>query len=60
MPAAFVVRESLQALVSRKLIVIPGWRYKLLVAIGTRLPLSWRLWMERQSPHARTRRQLAG
>ena len=44
---------------SRKLIVIPGWRYKLIVAIGTRLPLSWRLWMERQSPHAKTRGELA-
>ncbi len=59
MPAAFVVGESLRALASRKLIVIPGWRYKLIVAIGTRLPLSWRLWMERQSPHAKTRGERA-
>jgi short-subunit dehydrogenase len=59
MRADFVVGESLQALASRQLIVIPGWRYKLLVAIGTRLPLSWRLWMERQSPHAKTRGELA-
>jgi hypothetical protein len=55
MPADFVVRESLRALASRKLIVIPGWRYQLAVAVGTRLPLSWRLWMERQSPHAKSR-----
>src|SRR5271157_544697 len=60
MPADFVVRESLRALASGKLIVIPGWRYKLIVAIGTRLPLSWRLWMERQSPHAKTRGERAG
>ncbi len=60
MPADFVVRESLRALESGKLIVIPGWRYKLIVAIGTRLPLSWRLWMERQSPHAKTRGERAG
>ena len=46
--------ESLRALASGKLIVIPGWRYKLIVAIGTRLPLSWRLWMERQSPCRRS------
>ena len=59
MRADFVVGESLAALASRQLIVIPGWRYKLIVAIGTRLPLSWRLWMERQSPHSKTRGELA-
>jgi hypothetical protein len=59
MRADFVVGESLAALASRQLIVIPGWRYKLIVAIGTRLPLSWRLWAERQSPHSKTRGELA-
>jgi short-subunit dehydrogenase len=32
MPADFVVEESLQALASGKIVVIPGWRYKLIVA----------------------------
>ena len=55
MPAEFVVRKSLDGLAKRKLIVIPGWRYQLIVAIGTRLPLAWRLWMQRRSGHAKTR-----
>jgi short-subunit dehydrogenase len=55
MPAEFVVEESLKALGRRKLIVIPGWRYKLVVAIGRRLPVWLRLKLESKSPHARTR-----
>ncbi len=55
MPSEFVVDESLNALASRKLIVIPGWRYKLIVAIGRRLPVWLRLKLETRSPHAKTR-----
>ena len=55
MPAEFVVAESLRALDKGKLYVIPGWRYKLLVAIGTRLPTRLRLAMQARSPHTRGR-----
>ena len=55
MPADFVVEESLRELDKGKLYVIPGWRYKLLVAIGTRLPISLRLAMQIRSPHTRGR-----
>jgi len=53
--ADFVVEESLRALQSRKLFVIPGWRYKLLVAVGSRLPVGMRLAVERMSAHRRRR-----
>jgi hypothetical protein len=53
--ADFVVEESLRALPSRKLIVIPGWRYKLLVALGSRLPVGMRLAVEKMSAHRRHR-----
>lgn len=55
MPADFVVGESLRALESGKLFVIPGWRYKLLVALGSRLPAGMRLAMEKMSAHRRHR-----
>lgn len=55
MSADFVVEESLRGLATRKLFVIPGWRYKLLVAIGSRLPVGWRLAVERMSAHRRHR-----
>lgn len=55
MPAEFVVEESLRAFDRRKLIVIPGWRYKLIVAIGRRIPVWLRLKLEAQSPHAKAR-----
>ncbi len=54
MPAAFVVGESLRALDSGKLFVIPGWKYSLFVALWTRLPLALRMWLQRKSPHKRT------
>jgi len=38
-----VVRESLAGLSRRQVFVVPGWRYKLIVAILPRLPLSWRM-----------------
>ncbi len=55
MPAEFVVDESLKALATGNLFVVPGWRYKLLVALGSRLPVGLRLAMERKSPHGRDR-----
>jgi short-subunit dehydrogenase len=55
MSAEFVVRESLDALAARKLIVIPGWRYKLIVFFGRRLPVWLRLKLELRSSHAKTR-----
>lgn len=55
MPAQFVVAESVKAVASRKLIVVPGWRYKLIVTIGKRLPVWLRLKLETKSPHAKTR-----
>jgi len=55
MPADFVVEESLRGLERSKLYVIPGWRYKLLIAIGTRLPICMRLAMQSRSPHTKGR-----
>lgn len=55
MTADFVVEESLKALQTGKLFVIPGWRYKLLVAIGSRLPVGLRMAMQRKSGHRRQR-----
>ena len=55
MPADFVVEESLRGLERGKLYVIPGWRYKLLVAIGARLPISMRLALQTRSPHTKGR-----
>jgi short-subunit dehydrogenase len=55
MPAEFVVEKSLDALASRKLIVIPGWRYKLVVFFGRRIPVWLRLKLETKSPHTKTR-----
>jgi hypothetical protein len=55
MKADFVVDKSLAALPKRKLVVVPGWRYKLIVAIGTKLPVAWRLKLEGHSPHAKSR-----
>ncbi len=44
--AAEVVDESLRALASRRLIVIPGWPYRWLIAVLTRLPFRLKLWLE--------------
>jgi len=56
MQADFVVEESLKGLGAGRLFVVPGWRYKLLVAVGTKLPLGWRLAAQRASMHRRERR----
>ena len=42
----FVVEESLRALDKGKLIVIPGWKYKVLVALVSKLPTPLRLAFE--------------
>jgi len=55
MSAQFVVGKSLDALAARKLIVIPGWRYKLAVFFGRRIPVWLRLKLEEKSPHAKAR-----
>jgi hypothetical protein len=55
MPADFVVETSLRALESGKLFVIPGWKYKLVVAFLTKIPTALRLKVEAISPHARDR-----
>jgi len=55
MPADFVVEESLRGLERGKLFVIPGWRYKLLVALGTRLPILLKLALQSRSPHTKGR-----
>jgi uncharacterized protein len=46
MNAADVVDASLRALPAGTLIVVPGWRYKMLVAIARRLPFWLKLRME--------------
>lgn len=42
----FVVGESLKALERGKLIVVPGWKYKAIVALVTKLPMPLRLAFE--------------
>jgi short-subunit dehydrogenase len=42
----FVVEESLKALRKGKLVVVPGWKYKALVALVSKLPTSLRLAFE--------------
>jgi short-subunit dehydrogenase len=50
-----VVEASLAGVRSRKLFVVPGWIYKLVVAAGTKFPVGWRLALEGRSPHTKTR-----
>jgi uncharacterized protein len=50
MTADEVVDNSLKALSRGKLIVIPGWRYKVIVSVLTRLPTSMRLLLESGRP----------
>jgi len=44
--ADFVVDESLKALASGRLFVVPGWRYKLIVGVLSILPIRLRLFFE--------------
>ncbi|MBE0660021.1 MAG: SDR family oxidoreductase [Bryobacteraceae bacterium] len=53
MEAAFVVRQSLDALASRKLFVVPGWQYKAAVLLSKLMPDWLRLKVELSSPHKR-------
>lgn len=55
MPADYVVNESLKGLAAGKTFVIPSWKYRLGAALGELLPVSWRLALERASPHQRHR-----
>lgn len=56
-PASFwltaeqVVDDSLAALARGTLIVVPGWRYKFIVAVLTKLPAWLRLYLESASPN---------
>jgi short-subunit dehydrogenase len=49
--AGFVVDASLEGVRRRKLFVIPGWKYRLFVAVWTRLPHSLRLSLEGRAPY---------
>ena len=42
----FVVEESLKALKRGKLIVVPGWKYKAIVSLVSKLPTPLRLAFE--------------
>jgi short-subunit dehydrogenase len=55
--AEFLVDESLQAYASGKLFVVPGWRYRLLVALVTKLPASLRIALEAGRSRKRPRRR---
>jgi short-subunit dehydrogenase len=44
--AEYVVDESLKGLAQGKLFVVPGWRYKTIVALASKLPTSLRLAFE--------------
>jgi short-subunit dehydrogenase len=55
MRAEDVVRESLRGLDQGSLFVIPGWRYRLFVALFTKLPVSLRMKLQARSPHTKAR-----
>ena len=55
MNADDVVEESLAALASGKLYVIPGWKYRWFVAMATKFPTALRLRMEANAPHTKAR-----
>jgi len=47
---------STQLLTDRgKLIVVPGWPYKMFVSLFTRLPHAWRMSLQSRSPHTKDR-----
>ncbi len=50
-----VVDASVEGLRRRKLIVIPGWRYKVLVGVLSKLPLGLRLGVEAAAGRSRVR-----
>lgn len=53
LPAEQVVDASLEGLRRRKLFVIPGWRYRVLVSFMTKLPNVWRVALEAKAGSAR-------
>ncbi|MGO9262094.1 MAG: SDR family NAD(P)-dependent oxidoreductase [Bryobacteraceae bacterium] len=53
--AESVVDASLAGLDRRKLFVVPGWKYRLIVAVVSTLPARLRVAMEEWSPHRRDR-----
>jgi short-subunit dehydrogenase len=55
MSADDVVEESLAAIGRRKLFVIPGRKYKVIVAVLSKLPIWLRLRLESGSPRGRKR-----
>jgi short-subunit dehydrogenase len=57
MTAEKVVDASLAGLRRRKLYVVPGWRYKLAVALVSRIPVALRLKLEASAPHKRVSRE---
>lgn len=52
----FVIRESLRALESGRVFVIPGWRYRFAARLAELLPAKWRIALERRSPHKRRKK----
>jgi short-subunit dehydrogenase len=55
MKAEDVVEDSLAGLNSQRVFVVPGWQYKLLVAVGTKLPAALRMALEGRSPRTKSR-----
>jgi uncharacterized protein len=55
MSAESVVDASLAGLRQRKLFVVPGWKYKLIVGLVNRIPQRLRLVLESRAPHNRAR-----
>jgi short-subunit dehydrogenase len=55
LPADYVVDASLAAIPRRKLYVIPGLKYRMVVTLMTKMPTALRLKMEGRSPHSRNR-----
>lgn len=55
MSAESVVRASLEGLDGNKLVVVPGWQYRLFTMFFPRLPAWLRLGMQQRSPHTRGR-----
>ena len=53
MNADTVVEASLRGLAARRLFVVPGWRYRLLTMMVSRIPTALRLALETRSPHTR-------
>jgi short-subunit dehydrogenase len=53
--ADFVVEESLRALPTGKLFVVPGWRYRWVVNLSSILPIPLRLMLERVASRGKRR-----